>query len=58
MPKEASSRRRTYSRTSTVVVARGFTVYEVLARGRPGFTLAHRWSHAKRKFDEIELSAS
>jgi hypothetical protein len=28
-------------------------VYEVLARDGPGFTLAHCWSHTKRKYDEI-----
>ena len=35
------------------VVADGFAVYEVLARDGPGFTLAHCWAHAKRKYDEI-----
>jgi transposase len=35
------------------VVADGFAVYEVLARDGPGFTLAHCWSHAKRKYEEI-----
>lgn len=35
------------------VVADGFAVYEVLARDRPGFSLAHCWAHAKRKYDEI-----
>lgn len=35
------------------IVADGFAVYEVLARGPPAFTLAHRWSHAKRKYEEI-----
>lgn len=35
------------------VVADGFAVYEVLARDGPGFTLAHCWAHAKRKYDDI-----
>jgi transposase len=35
------------------VVADGFAVYEVLARDRPTFTLAHCWAHSKRKYDEI-----
>jgi transposase len=35
------------------VVADGFAVYDVLARDGPGFTLAHCWAHAKRKYDEI-----
>jgi transposase len=35
------------------VVADGFAVYEVLARDGPAFTLAHCWSHAKRKYEEI-----
>jgi transposase len=35
------------------VVADGFVVYEVLARDGPAFTLAHCWSHAKRKYEEI-----
>jgi transposase len=35
------------------VVADGFAVYEVLAREDPAFTLAHCWSHAKRKYEEI-----
>jgi transposase len=35
------------------VVADGYAVYDVLARDGPGFTLAHCWAHAKRKFDEI-----
>jgi transposase len=35
------------------VVADGFAVYEVLAREEPAFTLAHCWSHAKRKYEEI-----
>jgi transposase len=35
------------------VVADGFAVYDVLAREGPTFTLAHCWSHAKRKYDEI-----
>ena len=35
------------------VVADGFAVYDVLARDGPGFTLAHCWAHAKRKYDDI-----
>ena len=35
------------------VVADGFAVYDVLARDEPAFTLAHCWSHAKRKYEEI-----
>jgi transposase len=35
------------------VVADGFAVYEVLARDELAFTLAHCWSHAKRKYEEI-----
>jgi transposase len=39
-----------------LVVADGFAVYEVLARAGPdgpGFTLAHCWAHAIRKYKEI-----
>jgi transposase len=36
-----------------VAVVDGFAVYEVLARGSPGFTLAHCWAHSKRKFDDL-----
>lgn len=35
------------------VVADGFAVYDVLARDGPGFTLAHCWAHAKRKYDDV-----
>jgi transposase len=35
------------------VVADGFAVYDVLARDGPGFTLAHCWAHAKRKYSDI-----
>jgi transposase len=34
-------------------VVDGYAVYEVLARDGPGFTLAHCWAHAKRKYDDI-----
>jgi hypothetical protein len=34
--------------SSTTIV-----VYDVLARAGPGFTLAHGWAHAKRKFGDI-----
>ncbi len=36
-----------------IAVVDGFAVYEVLARDGPGFTLAHCWAHAKRKYDDI-----
>jgi transposase len=36
-----------------IAVVDGFAVYEVLARDGPGFTLAHCWAHAKRKFGDI-----
>jgi transposase len=36
------------------VVADGYCAYEALARAGPGFTLAHCWSHVRRKFVEIE----
>jgi transposase len=36
-----------------IAVVDGYAVYVVLARDGPGFTLAHCWAHAKRKFDEI-----
>ena len=36
-----------------IAVVDGYAVYVVLARDGPGFTLAHCWSHAKRKFDEV-----
>jgi transposase len=36
------------------VVADGYGAYEALARAGPGFTLAHCWAHARRKFVEIE----
>jgi len=35
------------------VVADGFAVYAVLARDELAFTLAHCWSHAKRKYEDI-----
>ena len=36
-----------------IAVVDGFAVYEVLARDGPGFTLAHCWAHAKRKYGDI-----
>jgi transposase len=36
------------------VVADGYGAYEALARAGPGFTLAHCWAHARRKFVEAE----
>jgi len=35
-------------------MADGYTVYSALARGQPGFALAHCWAHVRRKFLEIE----
>jgi transposase len=37
-----------------VVMADGYGAYDVLARGSPGFTLAHCWAHVRRKFVEAE----
>lgn len=37
-----------------IVMADGYGVYGALARDGPGFTLAHCWAHARRKFVEIE----
>jgi transposase len=36
------------------VMADGYGAYGALARAGPGFTLAHCWAHARRKFVEIE----
>ena len=38
-----------------VVLTDGYGAYQSLARGRPGFTLAHCWAHVRRKFVEAEL---
>jgi len=37
-----------------IVVADGYGAYDALARAGPGFTLAHCWAHARRKFVEVE----
>jgi transposase len=37
-----------------IVIADGYGAYEALARAGPGFTLAHCWAHARRKFVEVE----
>jgi transposase len=51
--KSADHGRRVLNGYRGTVVADGFAVYDVLARDGPGFTLAHCWSHAKRKYEEI-----
>lgn len=40
-----------------IVMADGYGAYTALARGEPGFTLAHCWAHARRKFVEAEPNA-
>lgn len=37
-----------------IVMADGYGAYDALARGSPGFTLAHCWAHVRRKFVEAE----
>ena len=37
-----------------IVVADGYGAYDALARGSPGFTLAHCWAHVRRKYVEAE----
>src|SRR5215510_12497932 len=51
--KSADEGRKVLSDYRGTVVADGFAVYDVLARDGPGFTLAHCWAHAKRKYDDI-----
>jgi transposase len=51
--KSADEGRQVLNGYRGTVVADGFAVYEVLARDGPSFTLAHCWSHAKRKYEEI-----
>lgn len=51
--KSADEGRQVLADYTGIVVADGFAVYEVLARDGPGFTLAHCWAHAKRKYDDI-----
>jgi transposase len=51
--KSADEGRQVLGGYGGTVVADGFAVYDVLARDGPGFTLAHCWVHAKRKYDDI-----
>jgi transposase len=51
--KSADEGRQVLNRYRGTVVADGFAVYDVLARDGSAFTLAHCWSHAKRKYEEI-----
>jgi transposase len=51
--KSADEGRQVLNGYRGTVVADGFAVYDVLARDGPAFTLAHCWSHAKRKYEEI-----
>jgi transposase len=37
-----------------IVMADGYGAYDALARGSPGFTLAHCWAHVRRKYVEAE----
>jgi transposase len=37
-----------------VVMADGYGAYTALARAAPGMTLAHCWSHARRKFVDVQ----
>jgi transposase len=36
-----------------IVIADGYTAYDALARGDPGFRVAHCWAHVRRKFVEV-----
>lgn len=38
----------------SIVMADGYGAYDALARGSPGFTLAHCWAHVRRKYVEAE----
>jgi transposase len=40
-----------------IVMADGYGAYDALARGSPGFTLAHCWAHVRRKYVEAEPHA-
>jgi transposase len=51
--KSAEEGREVLAAYQGIAVVDGFAVYEVLARYGPGFTLAHCWTHTKRKYDEI-----
>jgi len=51
--KSADEGRQVLNGYRGTVVADGFAVYDVLARDGPALTLAHCWSHAKRKYEEI-----
>jgi transposase len=44
---------RVLGRYGGVVMADGYSAYAALARGEPGYTLAHCWAHVRRKFVEI-----
>jgi transposase len=37
-----------------IVMADGYSAYDALARGSPGFALAHCWAHVRRKYVEAE----
>ena len=37
-----------------IVMADGYGAYDALARGSPGFALAHCWAHVRRKYVEAE----
>jgi transposase len=41
---------------SGVVIADGYTVYDAIARGDPGLTVANCWAHVRRKYLEVEES--
>jgi transposase len=51
--KSAEEGRQVLTGYRGIVVADGFAVYEVLARDRAAFTLAHCWAHSFRKYEEI-----
>lgn len=52
--RSAAAARALLGRYGGIVMADGYTVYDVVARDDPGFTLAHCWAHVRRKFIEIE----
>jgi transposase len=51
--KSADEGRQVLTGYQGTAVVDGYAVYDVLARDGPGFTLAHCWAHAKRKYDDI-----
>ena len=51
--KSADEGRQVLAGYRGTAVVDGYAVYDVLARDGPGFTLAHCWAHAKRKYDDI-----